>query len=159
MTDAPRRRRDRAAAAGSQRRHQFPPAPPGSMLPQWPLPHVPPCGGGFAFARSIRPYYMRLQVTDHSPLLWVIAPGENADLQRLASDTLPGVLHHLQLAQGLVSQLTGAARPTRLCTPVDRTRLCSLGRNQPDQRLFRQHRSNSERIAVSTTSPECPRKR
>ena len=53
----------------------------------------------------------------------------------------------------------GLLLETRLCTPVDRTRLCSLGRNQPDQRLFRQHRSNSERIAVSTTSPECPRKR
>jgi hypothetical protein len=51
----------------------------------------------------------------------------------------------------------GILLETRLCAPVDR--LCSLGRNQPDQRLFRQHRSNSERIAVSTTSPECPRKR
>jgi putative membrane protein len=59
--------------------------------------------------------YMRVQVTDHQKtvqlLLWVIASGENADLQRFASDTLPGVLHHLQLAQGLVSQLTGSARP------------------------------------------------
>ena len=53
----------------------------------------------------------------------------------------------------------GLLLETRLCAPVDRTRLCSLGRNQPDQRLFRQHRSISERIAVSTTSPECPRKR
>jgi hypothetical protein len=44
-------------------------------------------------------------------LLWVIASGENADLQRFASGTLPDVLHHLQLAQNLVSQLTGAAAP------------------------------------------------
>jgi putative membrane protein len=58
---------------------------------------------------------MRVQVTDHQKtvqlLLWVIASGENADLQRFASDTLPGVLHHLQLSQDLVSQLTGAAPP------------------------------------------------
>jgi putative membrane protein len=59
--------------------------------------------------------YMRAQVTDHQKtmqlLLWVIASGENADLQRFASATLPAVVHHLQLAQSLVSQLTGAAVP------------------------------------------------
>jgi putative membrane protein len=59
--------------------------------------------------------YMRAQVTDHQKtvqlLLWVIASGENADLQRFASGTLPDVLHHLQLAQALVSLLTGAAAP------------------------------------------------
>jgi putative membrane protein len=59
---------------------------------------------------------MRAQVTDHQKmmqlLLWVIASGENADLQRFASRALPDVLHHLQLAQNLVSQLTGAAAPS-----------------------------------------------
>jgi len=59
--------------------------------------------------------YTRAQVTDHQKteqlLLWVIASGENADLQRFASDTLPDVVHHLQLAQTLLSQLTGAAAP------------------------------------------------
>ena len=45
-------------------------------------------------------------------LLWVIASGENADLQRFASSSLPDVLHHLQMAQTLVSLLTGAAAPT-----------------------------------------------
>jgi putative membrane protein len=59
--------------------------------------------------------YMRAQVTDHQKtvqlLLWVIASGESADLQSFAKDTLPDVLHHLQLAQTLVSQLTGAAPP------------------------------------------------
>ena len=59
--------------------------------------------------------YMRVQVIEHQKtvqlLLWVIASGENADLQHFASDTLPGVLHHLQLAQSLVSHLTGAAPP------------------------------------------------
>jgi putative membrane protein len=59
--------------------------------------------------------YTRTQVIDHQKmvqlLLWVIASGENADLQRFASATLPDVLHHLQLAQSLVSQLTGAAAP------------------------------------------------
>jgi putative membrane protein len=57
--------------------------------------------------------YTRAQVTDHQKtvqlLLWVIASGENADLQRFASGTLPDVVHHLQLAQTLLSQLTGAA--------------------------------------------------
>jgi len=57
--------------------------------------------------------YMRAQVTDHQKtvqlLLWVIASGQNADLQHFASRTLPNVMHHLQLAQNLVSQLTGAA--------------------------------------------------
>jgi len=59
------------------------------------------------------PEYMRVQVTDHQKtvqlLLWVITSGQDADLQRFASHTLPDVLHHLQLAQNLVSQLTGAA--------------------------------------------------
>ena len=59
--------------------------------------------------------YTRAQVIDHQKteqlLLWVIASGENADLQRFASDTLPDVVHHLQLAQTLLSQLTGAAAP------------------------------------------------
>jgi putative membrane protein len=59
--------------------------------------------------------YMRVQVIEHQKtvqlLLWVIGSGENAALQHFASDALPGVLHHLQLAQGLVSNLTGAAVP------------------------------------------------
>ena len=60
--------------------------------------------------------YTRTQVTDHQKtvqlLLWVIASGEHADLQRFASDTLPDAVHHLQLAQTLLSRLTGAAAPT-----------------------------------------------
>ena len=59
--------------------------------------------------------YTRAQVTDHQKtvqlLLWVIASGQNADLQRFASGTLLDVLHHLQLAQTLLSRLTGAAAP------------------------------------------------
>jgi putative membrane protein len=59
--------------------------------------------------------YMRAQVIDHQKtvqlLLWVITSGQNAELQRFASRTLPDVLHHLQLAQNLVSRLTGAAAP------------------------------------------------
>jgi putative membrane protein len=59
--------------------------------------------------------YMRVQVIEHQKtvqlLLWVIASGENSDLQRFATDTLPTVLHHLQRAQDLVSQLTGAVMP------------------------------------------------
>jgi hypothetical protein len=45
-------------------------------------------------------------------LLWVITSGENADLQRFATGALPDVLHHLKLAQALVSHLAGAAAPT-----------------------------------------------
>jgi len=59
--------------------------------------------------------YMRVQVTDHQKtlqlLLWVIASGENADFQRFGSDTVPTVLHHLELAQGIVGRLTGATTP------------------------------------------------
>jgi putative membrane protein len=57
--------------------------------------------------------YMRVQVVDHQKtvllLQWEIGSGENADLQRFASETLPAVLHHLQLTQSLVAVLTGAA--------------------------------------------------
>jgi putative membrane protein len=59
--------------------------------------------------------YMRVQVTEHQKtvqlLLWVIASGEHSDLHHFASDALPTVLHHLQRAQNLVSQLTGAVTP------------------------------------------------
>ena len=54
---------------------------------------------------------MRIQVIDRQKTIqllpWVIAFGEDADLQHFASDTLPAVLHHLQLAQGIVGRLTG----------------------------------------------------
>ena len=43
--------------------------------------------------------YTRAQVTDHQKtvqlLLWVIASGENIDLQRFASGTLPDIVDHL----------------------------------------------------------------
>jgi len=59
--------------------------------------------------------YMRAQIVDHQKtvqlLLWVIASGESADMQRFATETLPTVLHHLELAQNLVQQLTGAVAP------------------------------------------------
>jgi len=59
--------------------------------------------------------YMRAQVTEHQKtvqlLLWVIASGENAELQHFATALLPDVMHHLQLAQTLVNQLTGAVGP------------------------------------------------
>jgi hypothetical protein len=57
---------------------------PNGLCPMSPHAAVP-------FAQSIRPYYMRVQVTDHSHFALGHRPGENADLQRLASDTLPGV--------------------------------------------------------------------
>jgi putative membrane protein len=59
--------------------------------------------------------YMRSQIVEHQKtvqlLLWVITSGESADMQHFASETLPTVLHHLQLAQDLVAQLTGAVAP------------------------------------------------
>jgi putative membrane protein len=54
--------------------------------------------------------YMRGQVVDHQKtatlLIWEIGQGQNGDLQRFASATLPAVLDHLQAARALVDQLT-----------------------------------------------------
>jgi len=57
--------------------------------------------------------YMRLQVVDHQKTMlvleWEIGMGENADVQRFASETLPVVAQHLQIAQNIVTDLSGAA--------------------------------------------------
>ena len=55
--------------------------------------------------------YMRGQVVDHQKtvllLQWEIAFGQDGDLQRFASRTLPTVLEHLQMAQNLLAEIAG----------------------------------------------------
>lgn len=57
--------------------------------------------------------YMAGQITDHQRtahlLEWEITGGEDANLQRYAMKTLPIVLEHLELAQKIHAELTGAA--------------------------------------------------
>lgn len=57
--------------------------------------------------------YMRQQIVDHQKTItlleWEIGSGQDDALQRYATQTLPGVLEHLEMAQGIVAQLTGAA--------------------------------------------------
>jgi putative membrane protein len=57
--------------------------------------------------------YIKNQIVDHQKtallLQWEINSGEDAQLQRFAADTLPKVLHHLQAAQTIHAELTGAA--------------------------------------------------
>jgi putative membrane protein len=59
--------------------------------------------------------YMQAQLIDHQKtvqlLQWVIGSGQNAALQRFAIETLPAVLQHLQIAQHIWGELTGAAPP------------------------------------------------
>ena len=55
--------------------------------------------------------YMQGQVIDHQKtvniLQWELSNGQDADLQRLAADALPSVLHHLERAQAIMGELTG----------------------------------------------------
>jgi putative membrane protein len=57
--------------------------------------------------------YIKAQIVDHQKtaqlLAWEIGSGEDAQLQRFAADTLPKVLSHLQAAQAIHAELTGAA--------------------------------------------------
>jgi putative membrane protein len=57
--------------------------------------------------------YIRGQVVEHQKtvqlLEWEIGSGEDAELQRFAAETLPTVLHHLEVARDLVAELTGQA--------------------------------------------------
>jgi putative membrane protein len=54
--------------------------------------------------------YMRGQVVDHQKatqlLIWQIANGQDGELQRFASKTLPKVLEHLSMARAIVDELT-----------------------------------------------------
>lgn len=61
--------------------------------------------------------YMRAQVVDHQKtaqlLEWEIGSGQDAELQRFASETLPTVLQHLELARILTAELSGQALAKR----------------------------------------------
>jgi putative membrane protein len=64
-------------------------------------------GGAFDVA------YIRGQITDHQKavqlLEWEIGSGENARLKAFAAETLPVVMQHLEMANAILTQLTGAA--------------------------------------------------
>ena len=53
--------------------------------------------------------YLAAQIVEHQKtvqlLAWEIGQGEDADLQRFASQTLPGVFEHLQAARDLAAEL------------------------------------------------------
>jgi putative membrane protein len=55
--------------------------------------------------------YLAAQIVEHQKaaqlLAWEIGSGEDADLQHFASDKLPGVLEHLDMARALHAQLAG----------------------------------------------------
>jgi putative membrane protein len=57
--------------------------------------------------------YMRGQIVDHQKtvqlLQYEISFGQDADLQRFASQTLPDVLQHLQMAQNIMVAVSGQA--------------------------------------------------
>jgi putative membrane protein len=63
--------------------------------------------------------YMRAQVQDHQKaaqlLEWEIGSGQDMELVHFASETLPEVLDHLQMAQHLIvplaTQVNASARP------------------------------------------------
>lgn len=60
--------------------------------------------------------YLRQQLVEHQKtaalLTWEIGNGQEADLQRLAADTLPHVMEHLATVQALLGVVTGAASDT-----------------------------------------------
>jgi putative membrane protein len=63
-------------------------------------------GGAFDAA------YMQQQLVEHQKtvtlLQWEISSGQDADLQRYAMQNLPIVLEHLEMAQRIIAELTGA---------------------------------------------------
>lgn len=64
-------------------------------------------GGAFDIA------YIRGQITDHQKavqlLEWEIGSGENTQLKAFAAETLPVIMQHLEMANAILTQLTGAA--------------------------------------------------
>jgi putative membrane protein len=55
--------------------------------------------------------YMQGQLVEHQKtvqiLQWEMSNGQDANLQRLAAETLPSVLGHLEHAQAIMAELTG----------------------------------------------------
>ncbi|HRO15489.1 MAG TPA: DUF4142 domain-containing protein [Paracoccus sp. (in: a-proteobacteria)] len=60
--------------------------------------------------------YMRGQIVDHQKtaqiLIWEINSGQDGDLQRFAAGKLPTILERLQLARGIVDELSGVTGVT-----------------------------------------------
>jgi putative membrane protein len=56
--------------------------------------------------------YMQAQLVDHQKtvqiLQWELSNGQDSQLQQLAAEMLPSVLHHLQMVQAIMADLTGA---------------------------------------------------
>jgi putative membrane protein len=88
-------------------------------------------GGQFDLA------YMQGQIIDHQKTLtlleWVMSNGQDPELQRFAQATLPVVLQHLQMAQGLMSQLTGAPPQGLAATDPVMQRTGTRDRRRADQ--------------------------
>lgn len=88
-------------------------------------------GGQFDLA------YMQGQIIDHQKTLtlleWEMSNGQDPELQRFAQATLPIVLQHLQMAQGLMSQLTGAPPQGLAVTDAMMQRTGTRDRRRADQ--------------------------
>jgi len=73
--------------------------------------------------------YLRGQLVDHQKtaqiLQWEINSGQDAQLQQFAKDTLPVVLQHLEMVQGLIAQHTGAG-PQGLAASASPQQLASM---------------------------------
>jgi putative membrane protein len=70
--------------------------------------------------------YIRGQITDHQKtvqlLIYQIGSGENDDLKKFASDTLPIVLDHLRMAQSIAAEIgrTAQTAPDQSAPAVDK---------------------------------------
>jgi hypothetical protein len=68
---------------------------------------------GWLGRRCLRRAYIKNHIADHQKtalrLEWEINSGEGVQLQRFAAETLPKVLSHLEAAQTIHAELTGAA--------------------------------------------------
>jgi putative membrane protein len=77
--------------------------------------------------------YMQAQIVDHQKmstiLQWEISQGQDAALQRYAMEQLPAVFEHLEMAQRIVAQLTGAT-PQGLAASSAASRPTSASRTQ-----------------------------
>ncbi len=77
--------------------------------------------------------YMESQLVDHQKtvqlLEWIITAGQDAQLRKYASDTLPTVLGHLQMAQSILGTLNGAG-PQGLAA-VDSPAVTGTARSAP----------------------------
>ena len=80
--------------------------------------------------------YIQGQVQDHQRtahlLEWEIGSGQDAELQKFASETLPVVFQHLQMAQSIAAQLTGG--PPQAAAQPEANTGPSPQRPQPDGR-------------------------